>query len=66
MSGDLQQRVEQAVRHVVDRLVPINVSARHMHITQDHLDYHLTMENYAETKWRFFEQTILETLMKET
>jgi propanediol utilization protein len=38
MSGDLHQRVEQAVRHVVDRLIPINVSARHMHITQDHLE----------------------------
>lgn len=38
MSGELRQRVEQAVRHVVDRLVPINVSARHMHIRQDHLE----------------------------
>lgn len=27
-------------------------------ITQDHLDYHLTMENYARAKWQFFEETI--------
>ena len=38
MSADLHRRVEQAVRHVVDRLVPINVSARHMHVRQDHLE----------------------------
>jgi len=38
MTGDLRQRVEQAVRHVVDRLVPINVSARHMHVRADHLE----------------------------
>lgn len=38
MTGDLRQSVEQAVRHVVDRLVPINVSARHMHVRQDHLE----------------------------
>jgi len=38
MSADLRPRVEQAVRHVVDRLVPINVSARHLHIRADHLE----------------------------
>ncbi len=30
-------------------------------ITQDHLDYHKTMENYAAAKWRFFEETIART-----
>jgi putative phosphotransacetylase len=38
MSADLRPRVEQAVRHVVDRLVPVNVSARHLHIRADHLE----------------------------
>jgi len=38
MTDDLRQRVEQAVRSVVERLVPINVSARHMHVRQDHLE----------------------------
>jgi propanediol utilization protein len=38
MTRDIRQHVEQAVRAVVDRLIPINVSARHMHITQEHLE----------------------------
>jgi len=38
MTADLRQQVEVAVRAVVDRLIPINVSARHMHITQEHLE----------------------------
>lgn len=31
------RRVERVVRDVIDRLVPVNVSARHLHITQEHL-----------------------------
>ena len=38
MPDDLRQRVEQAVRQAVERLVPINVSARHMHVTAEHLE----------------------------
>jgi putative phosphotransacetylase len=38
MSAELHQRVERAVRHVVERLIPINVSARHLHIRADHLE----------------------------
>ena len=30
--------IERIVREIVDRLVRINVSARHLHITQDHLE----------------------------
>lgn len=38
MSDDLSRRVELAVRDVVSRLIPVNVSARHLHITQEHLE----------------------------
>jgi propanediol utilization protein len=38
MSAETRQRVEAAVKAVVDRLVLINVSARHMHIRQEHLE----------------------------
>ncbi|MGB2958190.1 MAG: phosphate propanoyltransferase [Bacteroidota bacterium] len=38
MTRDLRQQVEQAVRAVADRLIPINVSARHLHINQEHLE----------------------------
>jgi propanediol utilization protein len=35
---DLAFQVRRAVSEVVDRLVPINVSARHVHITKEHLE----------------------------
>lgn len=47
MAGDLRSLVEQMVREAVerrnggagtDRSVPMNISARHMHIRQDHLE----------------------------
>jgi hypothetical protein len=38
MTLDMRQQVEQAVRAVADRLIPINVSARHLHINQEHLE----------------------------
>jgi putative phosphotransacetylase len=38
MTQELAGRVEQMVREVVSRLIPINVSARHLHITQEHLE----------------------------
>ena len=37
MTRDMREQVEQAVRAVTDRLIPINVSARHLHINQEHL-----------------------------
>ena len=45
-STDLAKRIEQIVRDVIDevlppfgdRTVPIGISARHMHITQEHLE----------------------------
>lgn len=39
----------------LDRIYGINfLAGAFTNLTQDHLDYHKTMENYAETKSRFF------------
>jgi len=61
--AQLRQAVEAIVRRVVDnilpeteeRLVPIEVSARHLHIRQDHLE-HLFGAGYQLTKLRDLSQ----------
>jgi propanediol utilization protein len=38
VTEDRELRVERIVRDVVSRLITINVSARHLHITQEHVE----------------------------